>query len=64
MVFTLEFEEKGFCAPQKIVYAPPPQSHYSGAGPARHLHFFEKKVMLTFVTLHQKQTKKIYEVQT
>ena len=34
---------KKFLGSPKIVYAPSPQSHYSGAGPAWHLHFFLKK---------------------
>ena len=34
VVFTLNSREKSFCAPQKTVYAPLPQSRYFDAGPA------------------------------
>ena len=46
--------------PPKIVYASPrpSKSHYSGTGSVRHLNFFLKEVMLTFVTLHQKKKQK------
>ena len=55
LVFTLEFEQKIYLFPHKYFLYPPPQSRYSGTGPALTLGITAQKSFIVFFSFLPKE---------